>query len=104
MRRSDPTDAKKRYFRSLDRVLNLNGAWYFAAREGELGPFPTRAAAEREVLKFLAEREHLRNFEAKRRQVRDVARLNKHERVRHQLDQLVDTDELVLTLEDDLLI
>ncbi len=35
-----------RYFRSSDRFLMANGAWYFTTREGiDVGPFQTRPDA-----------------------------------------------------------
>ncbi len=43
---------ERTYFRSGTRVFNLNGAWYFATREGNQGPFPSKADAQRQALQF----------------------------------------------------
>lgn len=56
MRKSDPSDLKKRFFRSNDRFFQINGQWYFSAREGEIGPFRTREQARREAQAYIAAR------------------------------------------------
>lgn len=122
MRRSDAKDSKKRYFRAGDRIVNLNSAWYFTAREGDVGPYPTRIAAEREVQRFLLERQQLSKFQRSRqnaakqgsaklvpRQTPKPAALRgsavkSSQQTRHHLDQKVESDGLLLTLDDDLLI
>ncbi len=105
MRSTDPKDSNKRYFRSGDRIVNLNGAWFFAAREGDLGPFPTREIAQREVQRFMLERQELDHFQQSRRAVRKkVMTASTHERVRGHLDQQVELGNTALTLDDDLLI
>ena len=122
MRRTDAKNSKKRYFRAGDRIVNENSAWYFSAREGELGPFQTRSDAEREVQRFLFERQQLSNFQgsrqqptketstpalkqvpkpapkavAKRVQVESCAQQR-----RHHLEQMVESDALMLTLDVD---
>jgi hypothetical protein len=57
MRKNDPSGQKKRFFRSDDRFFQANGQWYFAAREGDIGPFRTRDQARREALAFIRARE-----------------------------------------------
>lgn len=53
-RRNDK--ALRTWFRS-DRVFNQNGAWYISTREGiNIGPYPTRAQAQRDVQSLI---EHL---------------------------------------------
>ena len=105
MRRTDPQDSNKRFFRSGDRIVNLNGAWFFAAREGDLGPFATREIAQREVQRFMEERQELEHFQQSRREVRkQVLTSPTHERVRGALDQRVEVGNIALTLDDDLLI
>jgi Domain of unknown function (DUF6316) len=42
------------HFRSGDRCFVANGYWYIATREGiDLGPFPTRAAADAAVSELM---------------------------------------------------
>ncbi len=97
--------AKKRYFRTSDRVLSLNGGWYFATREGEIGPFRSRAQAEKEVARFVLEKQQLAGFQTKRAGM--VARMHKTTEVRNahrDLDAKVDTGNLALRLDDNLLI
>ncbi len=117
MRRTDAKETKKRYFRAGDRIVNQNGAWYFAAREGDVGPFPSRAVAEREVQRFLLERQHLSSFQRSRQKgVKPVPKatpkpsclrggpLRPIQQTRHHLDQKVESDGMLLTLDDDLLV
>ena len=65
MRRGD-LDSERRYFRSETRVLNLNGSWYFATREGDQGPFFSRDLAETEALRYAHERSSLEHFQQSR--------------------------------------
>jgi hypothetical protein len=53
MRRDDPPGSSKRYYRSDDRLFTLNGQWYFAAREGDIGPFRSRQQAASEAARFV---------------------------------------------------
>jgi hypothetical protein len=46
---SDPVNDKVRFFRTSDRLFRMNGEWFFASREGDLGPYQTRDCAEREA-------------------------------------------------------
>ena len=93
MRRTDPEDTNKRYFRTTDRVVSMNGQWYFTAREGDIGPFRTREGALSEVARYVREREDLDSFQKARqslpRHSRDLA-----------LEILPKDDEPDLTLED----
>jgi hypothetical protein len=66
MRRTDPENTNKRYFRTQERVFSMNGQWYFTAREGELGPFRTRETALSEVARYVREREDLDSFQKAR--------------------------------------
>ncbi|MFB3105982.1 MAG: DUF6316 family protein, partial [Pseudomonadales bacterium] len=45
MRRGDPSDNGRSYFRSCTRIFNLNGAWYFSTREEPQGPFARKEIA-----------------------------------------------------------
>jgi len=53
----------KRYFRSPDRVFQINGDWYFATREGDQGPFASEAEVQREVERFICEKTELAHFQ-----------------------------------------
>lgn len=55
MRKNDTNDQVKR-FRAKDRFFQINGQWYFSAREGEIGPFRTRDQARREAEAFISAR------------------------------------------------
>jgi hypothetical protein len=68
MRSTDPKDSNRRFFRSQERIFCTNGQWYFATREGECGPFPSKEIARSEVERYLAERDALRDFERSRRE------------------------------------
>ncbi|HEX7034372.1 MAG TPA: DUF6316 family protein [Pseudomonadales bacterium] len=56
MRKDDPSHLKKRFFRSNDRFFQINGQWYFSAREGDIGPFRSREQAKREAQAYIAAR------------------------------------------------
>ena len=66
MRIEDPRDSQKRYFRSSDRLVCLNGAWYFTTREGEQGPFESRERAQEELDFFTSEKSDLYSFQKSR--------------------------------------
>ena len=66
MRRKDPKHSNRRYFRSQDRVFAQNGQWFFASREGELGPFATRESAIKESARYGQERRELDRFQKAR--------------------------------------
>ncbi len=54
MRKTDPKHQKKRFFRANDRFFQINGQWYFSAREGDIGPFRSRSEAQREAEAYIA--------------------------------------------------
>jgi hypothetical protein len=56
MRKNDPIHQKKRFFRSNDRFFQINGQWYFSAREGDIGPFRSREQARLEANAYIAAR------------------------------------------------
>jgi len=64
MRKDDKQD--KTYFRSADRVFNLNGRWYFSTREGEQGPFASERQAQFEIARFITEKTDLAHFQRER--------------------------------------
>jgi len=57
MRKNDPNDLTKSFFRTHDRFFQVNGQWFFSAREGEIGPFRTRDQARREAVAYIRARE-----------------------------------------------
>ncbi len=64
MRHTD--QAQKHYFRAPERVFHMNGAWFFAAREGDQGPYPSHREAELEVARFICAKTELANFQNQR--------------------------------------
>lgn len=66
MRRTDPENTNKRYFRTQERLFSMNGQWYFTAREGDIGPFRTREIALKEIARYVREREDLDDFQKAR--------------------------------------
>ncbi len=57
MRKNDANDLKPKFFRTGNRFFQINGQWYFSAREGEIGPFRTRHQAESEVRAYIMARQ-----------------------------------------------
>ena len=57
---------QKRYFRSPERVFRMNGAWFFAAREGDQGPYASHHEAGREVSRYVQAMTELGSFQRKR--------------------------------------
>ena len=53
MRHDDPQEQNKRYFRSDTRIFMQDGAWFFSAREGDVGPFPSREHAIDEMSRYV---------------------------------------------------
>ena len=51
------------YFRSSERIFRVNGAWYFAAREGDQGPFKTETTAVAEMARYINEQTELKDFQ-----------------------------------------
>ena len=51
--RSTDKESKVAHFRTADRIMNINGAWWFAAREGDMGPYDTRQDAEKAAAQFI---------------------------------------------------
>ena len=64
--RTDDEDRNKRYFRSSDRFIRLNGDRYFTTREGDLGPFTNELSARRELNRHVVAQQELRHFQASR--------------------------------------
>lgn len=94
MRRSDPKSTTKSFFRTGDRVFVLNGQWFFATREGEVGPFRSREAALKEVRRFVQERHALERFQRARdegvlRRADSLAIVPKDEEPNLTLDDLI---------------
>ncbi|MBV1905423.1 MAG: hypothetical protein KUG75_05045 [Pseudomonadales bacterium] len=53
MRKSDCKE--KIHFRTEGRLIHLNGSWYFLAREGERGPYPSSEKAKIALERFVTE-------------------------------------------------
>ena len=62
MRRNDPPDSTRSYFRTETRTFVLNGEWFFTTREGEFGPYRNKKRVDDEVKCFIEAREQLNNF------------------------------------------
>ncbi|MEM7099248.1 MAG: DUF6316 family protein [Pseudomonadota bacterium] len=52
MRKSDGD--KNSHFRSADRVVRMNDQWWFATREGDMGPYKSREDAEAAINSYIA--------------------------------------------------
>ena len=91
MRRREDEDDKT-YFRS-DRIYSMNGQWYFGAREGDCGPFPSREGAVAALAQFVNEVVELGSFQKSREtkpansRVGLSARLRSSERARDPVSQ-----------------
>ena len=72
MRRCDPSDNGRSFFRSSTRIFNLNGAWYFGTREGDQGPFTRRELALREIASYADDRVSLEKFQKSRESVMSI--------------------------------
>jgi hypothetical protein len=70
MRRREDADDKT-YFRS-DRIYSMNGQWYFGAREGDCGPFPSREGALAALGQFVNEMVELGSFQKSREGVESL--------------------------------
>lgn len=64
MRHDDSKDGT--YFRSSERIFRMNEHWYFAAREGDQGPYSSEQSARKQAAQFIAERTQLAKFQSKR--------------------------------------
>ena len=94
MRRTDPENTTRSFFRAQDRVFSLNGQWFCATREGEVGPFPTRDRALCEVARYIEERDALERFQQARRteterKVQVLSILPKEDESAVSLDELI---------------
>lgn len=65
--RSTDADKSRHFFRSQERLFCFNGQWYFATREGDCGPFPSKDIARSEVARYISERSALRGFQDSRK-------------------------------------
>lgn len=65
--RSTDADQPRHFFRSQERLFCFNGQWYFATREGDCGPFPSKEIARSEVARYISDRAALRGFQASRK-------------------------------------
>lgn len=54
MRKDD--EKRKTYFRTEDRLFQINDQWWFATREGDMGPYASRQAAQDELTAYMLEK------------------------------------------------
>ena len=66
-RRDDDPDQNVRYFRS-ERLYRINGEYFFAAREGEMGPYPTESATHKAIDSYCTEMAELAHWQKLREQ------------------------------------
>ena len=52
--RQDDADRDKVWFRAA-RIFHAESEWYVGTREGNLGPFPDRQAADIELQRYIGE-------------------------------------------------
>jgi hypothetical protein len=64
--RSTDSDKARHFFRSQERLFCFNGQWYFATREGDCGPYPSKEIARQEVSRYINERAELSGFQDSR--------------------------------------
>ena len=57
MRKDDDQERTKSHFRTSERFLRIDGAWWFSTREGDEGPFATREAAREGLRRYIAGQE-----------------------------------------------
>ena len=72
--RSTDADKDRHFFRSQERLFCFNGQWYFATREGDCGPYPSKEIARQEVTRYISERAALSGFQDSRDQAPAPAR------------------------------
>ena len=72
MRRGDPSDNGRSYFRPCTRIFNLNGAWYFSTREEPQGPFARKEIALLEMARYIRGRGELGRFQKSRESVASI--------------------------------
>ena len=104
MRQNDGFDDKKTFFRAPERFFQVDGKWYFAAREGDQGPYRSRKNAEREVYEFI-QTKFLQSQPALRRGPKKARRSERYEipLYRHVLGLPLEQpkfEELVILIDD----
>lgn len=77
MRKTDKPEDKKCYFRASGRTFQMNGAWFFSSREGDVGPFQSQKAAEVELTRYVNEQVALGEFQQSREQRVDPLEIRK---------------------------
>jgi len=73
MRRGDPADITRSYFRSENRTFVLNGEWFFTTREGEFGPYRSKKRVDDEVKCFIEANDELNTFTESRAIAKDTS-------------------------------
>jgi hypothetical protein len=64
MRNSDDRPAD--HDRAATRYYQKDGAWFYATREGEHGPYPTRESAAEDARRYVGLHSHLETTRAER--------------------------------------
>ena len=93
MRRTDPDSTSRSFFRTRNRIFSMNGQWFFATREGEVGPFRSREVAAKEATRYVRERNDLERFQ----RAREMEMSNRRS---HTLSIVPKDDEPQMTLDD----
>jgi hypothetical protein len=73
IKRETDQSEEVRFFRVGDRVSVVNGQWFVTTREGEEGPFHSRAQAEQALARLVAGWQAARAFAEERSQRRESA-------------------------------
>jgi hypothetical protein len=96
MRQTDSKDHARSYFRSPQRLFVLNGQWFYSTREGDVGPFSSRAAAERDIVRYAKEHQDLAQIQeiSARRVAREAAHTASR-RVRFARDHRISPEDLL---------
>ncbi len=74
-RRTDTED--RTYFR-CDRFYRQDGGWYFCTREGDQGPFVSKAQADAALHTYLIERAQLARFQEQREREAKLEQVRAH--------------------------
>jgi hypothetical protein len=87
MRKTDP-ESSARPFRAGDRFFRIDGQWYYTLREGDEGPFGSRAEAESHLNTFLQLQTFKDNRKARVEEIKRSERLGDPAIWNRQLDSI----------------
>jgi len=71
MRKNDKDQSRVNAFRSSERFVRIDNAWWFSTREGDEGPFATRDAARDGLRRYIAAQEMVEKHQQKVEKVRE---------------------------------